>query len=510
MNSPYYIFSMSYTLSPIIPASAALLIAIIIVLIDFFFPNTAPYWVALLWILLFTTIVIMAWQSIHSAKKTDNYADQLTVAKERLTQEIKHRLWAEKKNEENKIKSQFIDESIPVMLAYFTPEQRCRYHNRIYRQWFGAKSEQIDGHLLQEFSNEEFSSGIQTHIHDILSGKTIHAERILKSVNGFPYIFTEQYIPHLDNKGKIIGFYTLHTPRVQEKQRYALNEQQQGHKPIVENKEEAENTHETSKAQKDASQTGITATRIAEAIKNDKFRLFAQKIIPIDSTLLAPTQYEILIRMNEEENNLMPPGSFLPLVDQYNMMPKLDRWVVQHAVHWIASISQDTCSIFCLNIAKDTLCDPTFADFIQTHLQQSKIPAHSLCFEIEEKDAESNITEAVLFLKRIHKLGCVATLCSFGQNIASAGLLTELKIDYLKIDGSIICNMLDNDEDLIRVKEINQLARKRSIQTIAELVENVETLDRLREIGIHYAQGFGIAKPGPLTDIKMDLKSKAH
>ena len=139
-------------------------------------------------------------QLTHATKEARNYYEQLTAGKERLTNEIKHRLWAEKTTAESKAKSQFIDENIPVMLAYFNAEQRCRYHNRLYRKWFGLKPDQIDGLLLKEFAGDEFSSSILKHINDILSGKTVHEERVLKSSKGFPYIFIEQYIPHLDSK----------------------------------------------------------------------------------------------------------------------------------------------------------------------------------------------------------------------------------------------------------------------------------------------------------------------
>ena len=164
-------------------------------------------------------------------------------------------------------------------------------------------------------------------------------------------------------------------------------------------------------------------------------------------------------------------------------------------------------SIFCINVAKDTLRDTKFIAFIKEKLQKNKIPAASLCFEIEETDAHENTEDSIVFTEAIRKLGCLVTLCSFGQSSASMELLKKMKFDYLKIDGSIVCNMLYDDEDMIRIKGINQIARRLSIKTIAELVETKETITKLQEIGINYAQGFGIAKPRPLDELHSVVKS---
>ena len=488
------------TIKPFIAASVALFMATILVITNLYFDDIAVFWIAMLWIFLFVAILVMFGQFVHAEKEIHNYSSQLTANKERLTNEIKHRLWAEKTTAEAKIKSQIVDENFPVLLAYFNVDQRCRYHNRIFRRWFGLKPDQIDGLLLEEFANEEFSSSIKNNLEDILSGKTIYEERVMKSTKGFPYIFNEQYIPHLDNKGKTIGFYTLHTPSAQDKKRIVSPKKDQNDQ--ASNPEtEHDNANAENKTINESARAGITADRIVQAIKDGEFNLYCQKIISLNSSTQPAVRYEILIRMAEEENNLMPPGSFLPLVDQFKMMPQLDRWVANHIIKWLASHSKQNRSVFCLNVAKDTLCDKSFVKFIQDKIQQSKIPANLLCFEIEELDAKTKPDETISFSEKVRELGCLVTLCSFGQSAASINLLKKLKIDFLKIDGSIVCNMLYDDEDLMRIKGIHQIARKLNIQTIAELVETDETIAKLREIGIDHAQGFGIAKPSPLDNL---------
>jgi len=485
----------------------ALTVATILIADAYFMGEIAPHWRAALGFSLIFTILISIIQIARAEKIIRNLSDQLTISKERLGNEIKHRLWAEKTASENKIKSQFIDENIPVMLAYFNTDLRCRYHNRIFRRWFGLKPDQIDGHFLKEFSNEEFFSDIQNRSEEILSGKTIHNERILKSIKGFPYIFTEQYLPHLDNKGRAIGFYTLHTPRAQEKNRVSAKNIKVDSAPKTETKKSTaiENKNEaTSQPGTQTSKPGVTANRIAQAIESGEFNLYCQKIIPVKPSISSSAHYEILIRMHEEENNLMPPGSFLPLVDQFKMMPKLDRWIINHIVHWLSAHPKAN-SVFYLNVARDTLSDQAFPGFIQDLLKRTGATASNLCFEIEISDAEANTTDTSAFTNKIRQLGCLISLCSFNESPESLSLLDKIKVDYVKIDGGIVCNILRDEDELVKIKNINQFAHKANTKTIAELVETDDITEKLREIGVDYAQGFGIAKPHPFNDLESDI-----
>ncbi len=498
--------SLSNIARPYIAACIALLFTFVLIINVFFFNELAPHWSAILWLSLVLTLIAISIQIARTEKNIQSYSNQLLINKERLTNEIKHRLWAEKAASESKIKSLFIDENIPVMLAYFNADLRCRYHNRIFRRWFGLKPDQIDERLLTEFSSEEFSSDIKNSVTEILAGKTIHNERVLKSTKGFPYIFTEQYVPHLDNKGKAIGFYTIHTPRTQEKNRVSVkNKAENSIKPepqrITEIPTRNDVAAHNTKQKTNQSEVTTTASRIAQAIEGGEFNLYYQHISPIKPSQTSASHYEILIRMNEEENNLMPPGSFLPFVDQFNMMPQLDRWIVNHIVTWLSTHPESN-SIFCLNVAKDTLSDGTFPDFIQSQISQMGVTASNLCFEIEVSDAEASIPETITFSQKIHELGCLLSLCSFSHSPSSINLLEQMKVNYLKIDGSLICNILRDEEDLEKVIAINQLASKVEIKTIAELVETDDIIVKLQEIGVDYAQGFGIAKAHPFRDLE--------
>lgn len=494
-------------IKPYLPACTALILTFTLIINIFFISDIPLHWSAILWLSLIFALIIIFIQVARAQKNIKYYSNQLQVNKERLTNEIKHRLWAEKRASESIIKSLIIDENIPVMLAYFSIDLRCRYHNRTFRQWFGLKPDQIDGQLLTEFSSEEFFSGIKKCITELLAGKTIHNQRTLKSIKGFPYIFTEQYVPHLDNKGKTIGFYTMHTPRAHEKNSSGIA---QKNKILNLNKLEPQKISEQSISKEStilspsqASNSGIatTSARIAQAIEEGEFNLYYQQIKSLKPNVTPSSHYEILVRMNGEENGLMPPGSFLPFVDQFKMMPQLDRWIVSYIAKWLSTHSR-THSILCLNIAKDTLSDQAFPSFIQDQLQKMNIPAASLCFEIELSDAQANITDTTTFSQKIHQLGCLVSLCSFNYESGSVELLDQIKTNYLKIDGSLICNILRDPEDLKNVLIINKIAQNKGIKTIAELVESDEIIAKLQEIGVDYAQGFGIAKAFPFKDLE--------
>ncbi|MCH9639238.1 MAG: EAL domain-containing protein [Betaproteobacteria bacterium] len=494
--------SLANTIKNYLMVCIALVVTIALIVTNYFIENPSFHWETVLWVSLALSILGMAGQLVSAEKKLKVTSGQLAANKERLNNEIKHRLWAEKTTSENKIKSQFIDENIPVMLAYFNTEQRCRYHNRIFRRWFGLKPDQIDGHLLQEFTNEEFFSDIKDRIDEVISGKTVHNERTLNSTKGFPYIFSEQYIPHIDNQGKTIGFYTLITPRAQEKKRPIAKSSIAVSKPKAAPTDKSANIQEKDAtiSRDQSSKSGITAARIEQAIQEGEFNLYCQKIVPVKSNSTSLIHQEVLIRMAEEENNLMPPGSFLPFVDQFKMMPKLDRWVVENMLMWLSErkTASEAEQIFCLNVARDTLSDTHFPSFVQRKLKELKVTSHLLCFEVEESDARANPEAALIFSEKIRKLGCLVSLCSFSYNKASVGLLNKMKVDYLKIDGSLVCNILYDDEYLEQVVAINQLAIKIKAKTIAELVETNDIVVKLREIGVDFAQGFHIAKPIPL------------
>lgn len=471
-------------IKPYLSASFAITAIVLLLTAFYFISGTAQHWITSLWGILIMTIFVMIGQIAHTTKKIESITAQLINTKERLANEIKHRLWAEKTTLESKIQSQFVDENFPVLLAYFTVAYRCCYHNRAYRNWFGLNASQIDGQLLQDFSSDAFSKSLKNHMKSILAGKTVFNERIQKSAKGISYNLSEQFIPHVDNKKKVVGFYTLYTPRAPEKNQISTT------------------VDSLSQTNKKVIGPELTATRIVQAIEDNKFHLYHQKIFSLRTDANVTDLYEILIRMSEEENNLMPPGSFLPLVEKFKMMPRLDRWVVSYMTKWLSAHQTTPGTKFCLNIAKDTLLCADFPAFVRDQLQHNKISPDALCFEIEVSDALANPSAASIFAEKIRQLGCLVSLCSISYNQASVNLLKKINVDIIKIDGGLVYNISRDEKDLAKVTAINRIAHTIKIQTIAELVETEDIIVRLREIGVDFAQGFGVARPGPLNELE--------
>lgn len=249
------------------------------------------------------------------------------------------------------------------------------------------------------------------------------------------------------------------------------------------------------------SEWSISANRVTQAIDEGKFCLYCQVIIPMKQSENLSARHEILIRMPEEEDNLIPPGTFLPFVEKYKMMPRLDRWVVRYLLQWISSHQSTARSMFFINVAKDTLCDPNFPDFVRGQLRETGIHAEMLCFEIEESDVSSGLIDASIFVSKIRDYGCRVALCSFGRDPSSFDLLRNLKIDFLKIDGNMVCYMFQDPVNLAKVTAINRVAHTIGIQTIAEQVETDDVVLKLREIEVDLAQGFGLGRPHPLNDL---------
>ena len=194
----------------------------------------------IVWIILITAIFAMIVQITQAEKALAKHQALFVANKERLTNEIKYRLWAEKTSSENKTRLQIIDENFPVMLAYFNTEQQCRYHNRAYRLWFGLNAEQIDNRFTREFLNDNFYQGLKNSIQNILAGEIVQNRRTQKLANGSTCLIMEQFVPHFDPKGKVIGFYTLYTPRI-----------------LRENEEIPDVTQEQTKSENSVTQDGV-------------------------------------------------------------------------------------------------------------------------------------------------------------------------------------------------------------------------------------------------------------
>lgn len=246
------------------------------------------------------------------------------------------------------------------------------------------------------------------------------------------------------------------------------------------------------------------ATRIGDALRNHQFQLYYQLIRPLQAPEPDVFHCELLMRTEDERGELVSPEAFIPAAERYKLVTDLDRWVINSALPKIAQLDGQAVSAktnLCgINLSGQALSDESFHDYVKTLFQRYKVKPASVCFEITETTAISNIGLAVRFMREMKALGCSFALDDFGTGVSSYSYLKKFPLDYVKIDGSFIRNMLHNPVDCAMVESVVHIARVIGIKTVAEFVEDEATLNKLTELGVDYAQGYGIARPAPLAE----------
>lgn len=253
--------------------------------------------------------------------------------------------------------------------------------------------------------------------------------------------------------------------------------------------------------------------RIHDALEEQRFCLYAQEIAALKADHEAGAHFELLLRLRDRDGKLVPPGDFIPAAERYGLMPLIDRWVVQHAFEILSSRLNDglspTIATCAINLSGATFNDDGFIDYIREQFRTYGIPPSMICFEITETSAIADIDTANRFIGILQKLGCQFSLDDFGSGMSSFGYLKHLPVDYLKIDGSFVKDMIDDPIDRAMVEMICRIGTLMGKRTIAEFVENDDTLQALREIGVDYAQGYGVGRPEPF-DLFSGVRHTPH
>ena len=240
--------------------------------------------------------------------------------------------------------------------------------------------------------------------------------------------------------------------------------------------------------------------RLHKALDENRFVLYAQDIVEVGEKRTHGVHCELLIRMLDEKGELVPPMAFIPAAERYNLMPDIDRWVITTAFGMLAQQleSPDAEGIgenIAINISGASIGEDGFLDFVRAQFLQFRIPYSQICFEITETTAITSLSKAMDFMTSLQAHGCRFALDDFGVGVSSFTYLKNLPVDFLKIDGSFVTDMLQNPVNYAMVEAIHRIGHIMGKKTIAESVESLAILDALRTIGVDYAQGFAIAKP---------------
>ena len=246
--------------------------------------------------------------------------------------------------------------------------------------------------------------------------------------------------------------------------------------------------------------------RVKRALNENRFFLEAQPIVPILQTGTqppAPRSYELLLRMRELDGSIVPPGAFLPAVERYNLTQRVDQWVISSALHWLAANPATTQQIgrVYVNLSGDSLSEPQLHDFIRAMLDETRVPPTKIGFEITETAAIGNLTRANQLIAELRRLGCAFSLDDFGSGVSSFAYLKALTVDWLKIDGLFVGNIVHDRVDHEMVRSITDIGHVMGKKVVAESVESTAVLERLKQIGVDYAQGNALGRPVGLDTV---------
>jgi diguanylate cyclase (GGDEF)-like protein/PAS domain S-box-containing protein len=244
-------------------------------------------------------------------------------------------------------------------------------------------------------------------------------------------------------------------------------------------------------------------SRVTRAVDESRLAIFYQPIVPTGCEAPAlPASYELLVRLRDDNGDLVLPGEFVPAAERYNVVSAIDRWVVQRAVEVLQKHSKgdDPAFLLALNLSGMSLSDRTFLDFVLTLVEDPRI-ARGLCFEVTETAVITSMAQAVYFMHELRRRGCRFALDDFGSGLSSFHYLKTLPVDFLKIDGQFIGSVTTDVVDRSMVEAISQVGRALGIATIAEKVESAAVFAEMRRLGVQFAQGYYVARPAPIETL---------
>jgi EAL domain-containing protein (putative c-di-GMP-specific phosphodiesterase class I)/PAS domain-containing protein len=501
----------------IVPALATIVIGMLL-LFTIYVTLLDWQWIIFLSGVLFAALIALASRASHAEWTIRRRTVQLSQIRERLAQETAAHRNSESAYHLTADKLELLSNALPLMLVYVDAGAHVRALNSAFRIWLGKRTTQVDGLPLAEVIGAELYSQIEGDVAKALEGQlnTFERKRFIDAGAGAQLQLV--YLPHADAQGGIVGLYIMASePR-----------DELGSAGIVGNAGEQPSLHPASApavavpgpAVTDGSMAldeGGTQTlylrsvseqltgwdnpeqRLRQALENDEFRLFCQQYRDLRAFDGDCPYFEILIRLQEEESNLTPPGAFIPVAEEFNMTTDLDRWVVRNVIAWHGRKRQRTphwrSAMYSLNLFSSSMLDRNFTADVGRLLDESGVPPEVLCFEIAEDEAARHIDIAARFVSELHRFGCHVALGGFGSGRVSFDILKRLHVHFLKIDGGIVRDIQQNAVNRAKIEAIGRVCSVIGVKSIAQFVEDAESLKVLAECGIDYAQGFGVARP---------------
>jgi EAL domain-containing protein (putative c-di-GMP-specific phosphodiesterase class I)/PAS domain-containing protein len=521
--------------------SLATLVLVVALLFTMFFTNFDWQWVTFLGGILFASVLALVsaslksgWRSARRVAEAAHFRQRYSaeVAQHGGTREQLERELALHQHDRTQLAKEIAAHRLAVqdklnaevllgvlelhldgIAFYLDREQRYRFHTKSFAAWTGIPSNRIDGLAFAEALNARDAEALRGQLLDSLDGRAARGETPLTQRDGTEQGMLVEWLPQRNDTGEVSGVL------VQIRSIGVDAEPDAGATlPDTDNSavgaaeraatrlliaDESGNAMYLSSLTQELTGWDNPRERIRQAIQNDEFDLYAQDIVPLRTDAASRPMLELLIRMRDEEQNLVPPGTFLPIAERLGLMPDIDRVVVRKAIaaHAAAASSAGKAPmpVLCINLARASIEDRSFPGFVARALEQAGVAGQALCFEIAESDAIDCLPDAARFVGELKSLGCRFTLDGFGRLGIGFDHVKALAPDFLKIDGRIILQILRVPEALTKVRAIQRVCKVIGIRTVAEMVEDKESRETLRAVEVDFAQGFGIARPRPFS-----------
>ena len=517
------------------PAVATLSLAVLLVF-TIFFTLLEWQWIAFLSGILFAAVLSLITASWKAQWGMAEITEQLAQTRERLAVETAaHRSTSERLDRELALHQQdrerlametealqvagerasgaedtlrMLGRHLPTAACLVDSDLRCRFHTRAFAAWIGKPSTQIDGHPFDELFAGDAANTLRSARVDALAGRAARAEVSISPPGSRDRRVIADLVAYRGGSGQVTGIMVIFQdsaaalppphPEVPDASHDDAIGGLSGGLLVT---DETGNAIYLSSLTQELTGWNDPQIRIRNAIDQDGFDLHAQDIVPLRPELRPKRMLELLIRMRDEEEHHLPPGAFFPAAEHFGLMPAIDRWVVRKIVAACAvadPAGNAELPLVCINIARSTIADRAFPDFVARTLAQQRVSAHLLCFEIADNDVIAQLDEAARFAGELKRLGCLVSLDGFGSAGVGFDHVRSLPLDFLKIDGRIVFAIGRDPVAAAKVTAIRRVCQGRGVRTIAEMVESDDVRRTLASLGVDYAQGFGIARPHPL------------
>ena len=453
-----------------------------------------PGWLTFLAGVLFAAVVSIASEASRAHWALARRSAQLRRARTLIEEANARSQSATRAFQAAELRLRGLGEVLRSAVLFVDDAQSCRFHNGPAADKLGEPAARINGRPLRELLGEPVYAAVQPYLEKSLRGESAAYDLVWRTDEAQPAHYAVRQLP-LAGEGGAREVCVLVTPvQAPANSGAALR--------VTGESGEAVYLHAIAR---ELTGWDDPKGKLNAALAQDRFLLVEQRIMPLEPARPDPRCVEVLLRLQEEEDHLLPPGGFLPEAEQLGMMEELDRWVVRRLI--TQRIEQRRADpralevLSCVNLSAAAARSASFARFVQSQIEQRGFDGRALCFEIAEHDVITLREEVRRLIAMLKPFGCRFSVDGFGSAKGSFAPLAGLVFDFLKIDGVIVQNMLRDPAARARAAAINAACHRIGVRTIAEFVESDATLAELRRIGVDYAQGFGIGRPAPLRAV---------